>query len=378
MTTGSIGGGAAAVPGANQQVIYNDSGVLAGDSGLTYNKATDGLTVVGPITSNGNYLMDKAAPSLTLRSSDSSNAQVSMYDPTDGGWAWFIQDGYLYLARMDTSGNWTRSVISMNPNGDVFQLLGPTGAPVQIYLNPVAGQDANIYFLEGGTSKWVVMSQNSFDDRFIVYNAVLGRQELAMATAGGATFASLAGSGNRMVQANSSGTLSATTQADRDLIYTGIFNAGTTECIVTGIFTSTYRDYEVELSEVNLSGAANLHLRHYSGASPVGGTGYYGHESNGYSTVAAPVNTISAGVAQWLLHLASGITLVNGKFSIKFCLPAIATGTVFYGEGGGAFTSGGCWMVFGGTHGLATAYDGFGIFPSTGTMSGRVKVYGVR
>ena len=33
--------------GADKQVIFNDGGVLAGDAGLTYNKATDALTVLG-------------------------------------------------------------------------------------------------------------------------------------------------------------------------------------------------------------------------------------------------------------------------------------------------------------------------------------------
>jgi hypothetical protein len=36
--------------GADKQVIFNDGGVLAGDAGLTYNKATDALTVAGLVT----------------------------------------------------------------------------------------------------------------------------------------------------------------------------------------------------------------------------------------------------------------------------------------------------------------------------------------
>ena len=44
--TGISGG---SVAGSNTQVIFNDSGVYAGDAGLTYAKATDRLTVVGGI-----------------------------------------------------------------------------------------------------------------------------------------------------------------------------------------------------------------------------------------------------------------------------------------------------------------------------------------
>ena len=36
--------------GADKQVIFNDMGVLAGDAGLTYNKATDALTITGDLT----------------------------------------------------------------------------------------------------------------------------------------------------------------------------------------------------------------------------------------------------------------------------------------------------------------------------------------
>lgn len=37
-------GGSSSAGGANTQVQFNDSGTLAGDSGLTYNKTTDRLT----------------------------------------------------------------------------------------------------------------------------------------------------------------------------------------------------------------------------------------------------------------------------------------------------------------------------------------------
>jgi len=50
-----LGGGGLVPVGAslNTQVIYNNAGVLEGDAGLTFNNATDALTVVGPITVQG-------------------------------------------------------------------------------------------------------------------------------------------------------------------------------------------------------------------------------------------------------------------------------------------------------------------------------------
>lgn len=44
------GGGSVTVPGSNTQAIFNDSGVLGADAGLTYNKTTDVLTVGSSVT----------------------------------------------------------------------------------------------------------------------------------------------------------------------------------------------------------------------------------------------------------------------------------------------------------------------------------------
>jgi hypothetical protein len=47
--------------GADKQVIFNDGGVLAGDAGLTYNKATDALTITGALTVDSPTLVANAA-----------------------------------------------------------------------------------------------------------------------------------------------------------------------------------------------------------------------------------------------------------------------------------------------------------------------------
>jgi hypothetical protein len=47
--------------GADKQVIFNDGGVLAGDAGLTYNKATDALTITGALTVDTTTLVVNAA-----------------------------------------------------------------------------------------------------------------------------------------------------------------------------------------------------------------------------------------------------------------------------------------------------------------------------
>lgn len=49
----AITGGSIPAPGSDTQVIFNDGGVLGADSGLTYNKTTDSLTITGDLTING-------------------------------------------------------------------------------------------------------------------------------------------------------------------------------------------------------------------------------------------------------------------------------------------------------------------------------------
>ena len=46
---GGGGGGGGIVAGADTQVQFNDGGAFGGDTGLTYNKTTDALKVVGPV-----------------------------------------------------------------------------------------------------------------------------------------------------------------------------------------------------------------------------------------------------------------------------------------------------------------------------------------
>ena len=53
--TGPVGvtgatGATPAVGGSNTQVLFNDSGAIGGDAGLTYNKTTDALTATGSVT----------------------------------------------------------------------------------------------------------------------------------------------------------------------------------------------------------------------------------------------------------------------------------------------------------------------------------------
>ena len=89
--TGPVGvtgatGATPAVGGSNTQVLFNDSGAIGGDAGLTYNKTTDALTATGSVTaaslipsgatvpSNGLYL--PAANTVALSTGTTERARI--------------------------------------------------------------------------------------------------------------------------------------------------------------------------------------------------------------------------------------------------------------------------------------------------------------
>jgi hypothetical protein len=80
--------------GADKQVIFNDGGVLAGDAGLTYNKATDALTITGDLTvdtstlkvdsTNDRVGIGTASPAQILHLAKSSTS-TALTAPPPGG-----------------------------------------------------------------------------------------------------------------------------------------------------------------------------------------------------------------------------------------------------------------------------------------------------
>jgi hypothetical protein len=71
--------GSGGIAGSNTQVIFNSSGSYAGDSGFTYNSATDALTLSGSINITGN------APTFTLTDTSATNADFVINANNDLG-----------------------------------------------------------------------------------------------------------------------------------------------------------------------------------------------------------------------------------------------------------------------------------------------------
>jgi hypothetical protein len=68
-------GTVALIAGSDTYVLFNDGGVVGGDSGLAYNKTTDALTVTGDLAVNGGDITTSAATS-TLMNTTATNLSV--------------------------------------------------------------------------------------------------------------------------------------------------------------------------------------------------------------------------------------------------------------------------------------------------------------
>ena len=158
--------------GANGQVIFNDGGVLAGDAGLTYNKTTDALTVLGNLGVGvapsawsqgkavelgflGNAIWG-AAPNQTIVTTNSyfdaswkyaANGVAANYEQAGGQHIWYTAPSgtagnnvtFSQVMKLDTLGKLLVGVGSANANGGILQLSSGVTFPA----TQVAASDAN-------------------------------------------------------------------------------------------------------------------------------------------------------------------------------------------------------------------------------------------
>jgi hypothetical protein len=82
------GGGGGSPGGSNTQVQFNDSGTFGGDTGFTYNKTTDAVTIGVQQTSQGSLVLANTAAgsySTTINASNSASAAWTLTLPTTAG-----------------------------------------------------------------------------------------------------------------------------------------------------------------------------------------------------------------------------------------------------------------------------------------------------
>lgn len=149
--------------------------------------------------------------------------------------------------------------------------------------------------------------------------------------------------------------------------------SGVASVSLDNVFTATYDTYRIIISNMSQSGGNfwNLRLR-------VAGVD---NSSNNWTSARYEINTGGAAQAGGIgteLPMFNPVSAVtSGLVEMVVSRPALADMTEVFGNAGGIFGTNPRTIPFGGVHAVATAYDGFTIFPSAGTISGTVRVYGM-
>lgn len=137
---------------------------------------------------------------------------------------------------------------------------------------------------------------------------------------------------------------------------------------VNNCFTATYSGHLIRIKLTNsTSGYVDMRLR----VSGVNAATAYTRQY--ISATGATVTGSSVGTTEWSLdgNAFSGAALLEVRLEDA----AAASATYMHAH---TWTVQPRTTVLGGSHTTATAYDGFSLYPNTGTITGTVRVYGLR
>jgi hypothetical protein len=164
--------------------------------------------------------------------------------------------------------------------------------------------------------------------------------------------------------ANSGGTA---TFADNTTTFSGV-----TSVSLNGCFTSAYTNYYFVLNVSNSTGAGSpvLQIRYRLAGTDATGANY--------SRVRITADTVGVSGGASTGNTSGSFSFIateNQLFTAVIGQPALATDTTFI-SGPNASYGLSQMDITTGIHELATAYDGFTLFPSGGNMTGTLSVYG--
>ena len=163
----------------------------------------------------------------------------------------------------------------------------------------------------------------------------------------------------------------AATSQGMTLINTTSFS-GVASQAINNVFTTTYDNYLIVIGELIGSTTATCQFKLRVGGVD-NSTSYYWGLSMTNSLAAA---VLSGGSNTDHFRIGNLVNAVRGFATFSVNAPFLTKETLFAGslfnEFGGALAGGGS----GGLHASATSFDGFNIIASTGTVTGKVSVYG--
>lgn len=147
--------------------------------------------------------------------------------------------------------------------------------------------------------------------------------------------------------------------------------SGASTVSLNGIFNSSFIAFMIVTGPLALSGANYLNARLRAGGTDASAASYsFALNYNNGTTIAA---NNQAGVNTWTLHAA---TSVAQRVTLTFYGPAVAAATIMQAESiTGTAPPTRSDGAFG--HSLSTIYDGLTLYPSAGTFSGTLRIYGI-
>ena len=189
-TYGTVTGGGGGSPGGSDTYVqFNDSGSFGGDSGLTYNKTTDSLTIAGDLAVNGSDITTTSTGTATVFSSNALNANAFL---AASGITVGSSVGTLFVNNTQTalSGDLSLGVprITTSSTGTAFVFNGSAttlnigGAATTVNIGATAGTTATI---RGGTLSGNTTTQNVFNTAATVINAFGAATGLTIGSATG-------------------------------------------------------------------------------------------------------------------------------------------------------------------------------------------------
>ncbi len=146
---------------------------------------------------------------------------------------------------------------------------------------------------------------------------------------------------------------------------------------INSCFSSAYINYLIVVSPNAHSTAANLNFRvRASGADLSTGTYYYGW---GAASSAGTGSNGGGAASTSVMFFSSGAQITDSNLQLWIGNPFASDETTFNFQGSWRQSTPLSIGVYGGGFvNNTTSYDGFSLIPSAGTITGTVRIYGVR
>ena len=142
-----------------------------------------------------------------------------------------------------------------------------------------------------------------------------------------------------------------------------------TEVSVNGCFTSTYDNYKIVFEGVQSGGGNTVAVRLRASGTNASGSNYTAQRLTAESTV---VSGASATTTYWDYVSNGNTNSTMAEMLVR--RPNLAETTLVSYQGGRESYT----VVGTGYHSLTTQYDGFSIIPTANTITGTMRVYGLR